>query len=327
MVLWHILQHMRRLISRRLLVLASVLLIATTAFAEPYDMIVVGDNVGGCFLLAFSITRAEWLPRWTEQPTNIRTVAAAPGERVYAAVAGPRIEIVELKANQSRIPFFSGADGYAAVSMAIDSTRNIYVLAQTGVNAAIVSISSSGALTAIHPLDFAMEFNEDAFDLAADQCTVAIGAGSAIRRFNVCTGTALPDLASIYATDLAFLPNGEVLVANDTGLHRYDSLGVLLGTIVLDDYPNTITLRNEGTRVLVETGCESGRLQNVDLNTGAAAEAGITDVTQPRVILVPDGWTAAFGASASLAPIPTLSTWITIVFATLLALTALHRMS
>ncbi|MDP9191745.1 MAG: hypothetical protein M3P06_08580 [Acidobacteriota bacterium] len=311
----------------RFLILAIVLLVAAPVLAAPYDMVAVGNNVGGCFFLPFSITRIEWLNHWTEEPTNIHTVAAAPGGRVYAAVAGPRIEIVELKADQSRTAFFSGADGYKAASLAVDSALNIHVLAQTGATAAIISISSSGALTAIHPLGFEIDDRDDAFDLAADQCTVVIGAGSAIRRFNVCTGTALPDLASIYATDLAFLPSGEVLVANDTGLHRYDSLSVLLGTIVLDDYPNTITLRNEGTRVLVETGCESGRLHNVDLNTGAIADAGGTFVTQPRVILVPDGWTAAFGAPASHAPVPTLSTWITIAFATLLALTALHRMS
>jgi hypothetical protein len=310
---------------RRLVILALVLLIAVPCFAAPYDRVIVGNSVFGCHILPFISPRIEWHPFWADDPTDIFTVAAAPGERVLAALSGARIEIVELKADQSRTPFFSGADGYYAASLAVASSGDVHVLAW-GPNAAIISISPSGALVATHSLGFALEPYEYAFDLASDQCTTAIGAGGVIHRFNVCTGTALPDLVSTYAVDLAFLPDGDVLASSDLGLRRYDSSGVLVNTIDVDDYPGTIALRSQGNSAIVETGCESGQLVHVDLITEATSDAGTTEVTQARAILLSDGWTAALGP-ASLERVPTLSNTIAIVFAALLALAALRRMS
>ena len=314
---------------RRLAVLALVLLIAIPAFSTPYDMVIVGDVVGGCGILSFSWPQIEWYPFWWESDTDIYTVAAAPGERVLAAVNGsPRIEIVELKADRSRTPFFSGADGYRAEALAVDSSGTVHVLARQGETGSVISIASDGTLVATHPLGFALRYQDDAFDLASDQCTVAIGANGAIRRFDVCTGSALPDLVSGSASDLAFLPNGDVLATSDLNLRRYDSSGVLLRTIVLGDSPNTIALRNHGNVALVLMGCDSGQLADVDLTTGAVSNRPYwgTSVTQARAILVSDGWTAAFGPAA-LQPVPTLSDAISIAFAAFLAIFALRRQS
>lgn len=317
---------MHPFVSRRL-VLFVVVLWAVPVFAAPYDMVIVGDNVGGCYILSFSSHRIEWLPFWGNDPTDIFTVAAAPGDRVYAALFGPRIEIVELKADQSRTPFFSGADGYSPNSLAVDSSGNVHVLARQGGNGAIISISSGGALVATHSLGFALDPYEYAFDLASDQCTAAMSAGGVIRRFDVCTGTALPDLVNEYAADLAFLPNGDVLTGWELTLRRYNSSGVLLGTIDLPDYPNAIALRGHGNRALVQVGCESGQLVDVDLITGETWDQGEpTGVTQARAILLSDGWTAALGPAA-LTPVPTLSTSIAIAFAAILAIFALRRLS
>ena len=317
--------------SLRLVIPAILLWIAAPVLAAPYDMIVVGDRLAACILLPIGTSRIEWQPFWSDEPTDIYTVAPAPGERVFASVfvshITPRIEIVELKADRSRTPFFSGANGYWANSLAVDSSGNVHVLAQQGMNAAILSISSSGSLLATHSLGLTPNPFEYAFDLASDQCTAAIGTGGVIRRFDVCTGTALPDLTDDSATDLAFLPNGDVLTVSDTGLHRYDPAGVLLRTIELDDYPSAIALRGFGNRARVQMGwCDSGQLVDVDLITGATSEPDYTDVTHARALLVSDGWTAALGPAA-LAPVPTLSNSIAIVFAAILAIFALRRLS
>ena len=312
--------------SGRLAILALVLTIAAPVFAVPYDRVIVGDRLVGCMFLPISSPRIEWFPFWASEPTDLFTVAAAPGERVYAALSGPGIEIVELKADQSRTPFFSGADGYDAASLAVASSGEVHVLARGGANAAIISLSSSGALVATHSLSFPIQTYEYAFDLASDQCTTAIGAGGVIHRFDVCTGTALPDLVSAHAEDLAFLPNGDVLTSSTLDLRRYDSSGVLVNTIDTDEWPGAIALRGQGNRAIVGTGCDSGRLVAVDLVTGATSDAGSTDVTQARAILLSDGWTAALGPAA-LQPVPTLSNTMAIVFAAFLAFVALRRMS
>lgn len=302
------------------------LLIAIPTAAAPYDMILVGDNVGGCFILSFSSPRAEWHPYWSEDPTDVHAVAAAPFERVFAAVRGPRIEIVELHADQSRTPFFSGFEGVVtAKQLVVDESGDVYVLTQA-TNPTIVALSSEGNLTATHPLPFTMQFWENGFDLAADQCTAFIGANGVIRRFNVCTGTPLPDFANVSVTDLAVLPDGGLLVSTaDTELRRYDASGVLTDTIELEDGVNAFALRRGGFGALLQMGCDSGELRDVNLLTGESFRLDEnTFVTQARSILVADSWTAAIGATTP--EVPTLATWMLMAMAGLLATFALTRL-
>jgi hypothetical protein len=74
----------------------------------------------------------------------------------------------------------------------------------------------------------------DWIDLAADQCTMFYtDEGPIIRRFNVCTNTALADFVNVpggafYA--LRILPGGDVLVASAATIRRFNSSGTQVDT-------------------------------------------------------------------------------------------------
>lgn len=298
------------------------LLCAIPVFAAPYDLILAGDSVGGCYILSFSSPAAEWHPYWTDFRTDIYTVAAAPNDRVFAIVRG---QIVELHADRSRTPFFSGFEGVFVRQLVVDESGDVYALTQQGLNTAIAAISAEGNLTATYPLPFSGQLFWSAFDLAADQCTAFIGLDSVIHRFNVCTGTPLPDFANTYASDLAVLPDGGLLVAYLYELRRYDAAGVLTNTIRLEDDVNAFTLRRGGDGALLQMGCDSGELRDVNLLTGESFRLHQwPTVTQARGILVSDNWTAAIGAST--AEVPTLATWMLIAMGALLSALAIMRL-
>lgn len=73
-------------------------------------------------------------------------------------------------------------------------------------------------------------------DLAADDCTLFYtSVGPNVKRFNVCTGVQLPDfnttaLPGSFTHDLRVLPDGGVLVANDTVITRLDASGAVVRT-------------------------------------------------------------------------------------------------
>ncbi|HYC59863.1 MAG TPA: hypothetical protein VEK79_09885 [Thermoanaerobaculia bacterium] len=310
----------------RLLLIAIVFVSAVPMMAAPYDLVLVGDHIGACFFLPFSSPRIEWHPSWAEDPTNIYAAAAAPGGRVFAGLSAPRVEIVELRADQSRTPFFSGLDGVASAgSLVVDRSGNVYVLTRQAGNESIVAISSTGALVATYPLTFDVEPWEHGFDLAEDQCTAFIGENGAIHRFNVCTGTPLSDFATTPVTDLAVLPDGGVLAGFNFELRRYSAAGTLTSTTNLDDSVNAIGLRNGGQAALLQMGCDSGELRDVNLVDGTSIRRGEgTFVTQARDVLPGDGWTAAIGAAT--AAVPTLEVWMAVALGLLLVLTALRRL-
>ncbi|HEY6065977.1 MAG TPA: hypothetical protein VIY96_07455, partial [Thermoanaerobaculia bacterium] len=69
----------------------------------------------------------------------------------------------------------------------------------------------------------------DWIDLAADQCTMFYtDEGPIIRRFNVCTNTALADFVNVSGGNfyaLRILPNGDILVAAQQSVRRFNSAG------------------------------------------------------------------------------------------------------
>jgi streptogramin lyase len=73
-------------------------------------------------------------------------------------------------------------------------------------------------------------------DLAADDCTLFYTSiGPNIKRFDVCTGVQLSDfntaaLPGAFTHDLRVLPDGGVLVANETVIARLDATGALVQT-------------------------------------------------------------------------------------------------
>lgn len=171
-------------------------------------------------------------------------------------------------------PFGSGFS--SPESCVVDSSGNIF-FGQAG-SAQIKKLNSTGGLVT----DFTVAVGPrgtDWIDLAADQCTMHYTSeGTAIKQFNVCTNTQLPDFATGLAGGACYAhrirPNGEVLVACTTTVHRLSAAGA-----VLQSYPTSaftpaenfvfaLNLDPDGTTFWTG-GISSGRVYRVNIATGA----------------------------------------------------------
>jgi hypothetical protein len=108
--------------------------------------------------------------------------------------------------------------------IAVDAAGNIYVTR----GASVHRLNPANVYDAEYVLPVTSRMR---IDLGRDQCTLYVAEldGHRIRRHNVCTDTALPDLAAVTesAYDLRVLSNGSVLVALDTGITLFSSTGVV----------------------------------------------------------------------------------------------------
>ncbi len=122
-----------------------------------------------------------------------------------------------------------GATSHAE-SIVFDHAGNFYVGSPDGQK--LLKYSSTNVLqTVFSPNVESGARGIDWIDLAPDQCTIFYTSeGVAIRRFNVCTNSQLPDFVgglseSGAAYGLKLLPDGSVLLADLDEVIRFDSLG------------------------------------------------------------------------------------------------------
>lgn len=120
----------------------------------------------------------------------------------------------------------------------------------------------------------------DWIDLAGDQCTIYYTSeDTSVRRYNVCTRTALPVFANgltpPYCYALRLRPNREVMVACQDAVHRLSPQGVNLRTYPRADIGETdpsglfaMNLDPDGTSFWT-AGALSGNVYHVDIESGA----------------------------------------------------------
>lgn len=97
----------------------------------------------------------------------------------------------------------------------------MYVLARSGVKHGAVRVRCERQLHR-HPSHAGRRVDRP----GADQCTFWIAGDGAIRRYDVCTGTPLPDFRIGSAGAVRVLPDGGALVL-DGGVRRYSAAGTL----------------------------------------------------------------------------------------------------
>jgi hypothetical protein len=120
----------------------------------------------------------------------------------------------------------------------------------------------------------------DWIDLAGDQCTIYYTSeDTSVRRYNVCTHTALPvfatGLTGPYCYALRLRPNRELMVACQEAVHRLSAQGVNLHTYPRADIGEidanglfAMNLDPDGTSFWT-AGFSSGNVFHVDIESGA----------------------------------------------------------
>jgi hypothetical protein len=283
------------------LALLSVLF-ASGALAQDYDVAVSGYNWLCAIDPPFVRDGVEFSPGGAvEENTSVRSIAAAGNGRILAAIAGTDVEIVELRSDLTRRPFFAGVSGSVARLLVADAAGTVYVIATTGNVPSLLEISPAGALVSNQPFPYLPR----SIDLAADQCTLFAATGSnAILRYDVCTRTPLSSFVSLpfgsTSQSLRILPDGGLLVAANDDILRYDAAGTVVRTYDLGNYePGALALGNGGSTILTGANCEAIVFE-IDLATGAILrEIPQQFVDRTGTIVARGGFTAAIGALAA----------------------------
>jgi outer membrane protein assembly factor BamB len=270
--------------------MTAFITVAAHAAFQPGDVLVTGSTVTGPFafvghIVQFDATGGSRQDLRSDADKSYGKIVLAPNGNAYVTTG---FAIDEFAPDGSLVREF-GASVLGPVGLTRNAAGMLY--AGTHQQSAILQIDpSTGAVVQTFPITDPGGI--DALDLAADQCTVVYARPFEIGRFNVCTGSPLPALASLTATDLRFLPDGSVLVATGQG-------GTLLhlspGGATLRDYgipAQVIALDPSGTSVWIHN---VNGLQKVDLVSGAIVTGpvvtnigrdGLTVVGEPRAALV-----------------------------------------
>jgi hypothetical protein len=316
------------------------LALAVRLDAQAWEYVIGGDSNPCLYILACTQPVIEWHPNGPVQyGVAGNDLVPGPGAHLYTVERGPTVRLVEVTRNGPNRLIYARSD-QNDISVVVDRSGTFYVLTSgAGPVYRILTIGSNGALLDEQVLPFSAG---GPIDLAADQCTLFLpDVGGVIHRFNVCTGTALPDFGVIpNAQDLHILPDGGVIAAVGETIATYAPNGTLRRTytvpVQFGGGPTALGLERTGT-VLVAIGEEGyGRVYRLELTSGAFTPL-FTDEEEGSIIngpesIVPfDGWTAAIGplvpaAGNPTAPVPTASEWALIALGAVLAGVALRRL-
>ncbi|HYR28532.1 MAG TPA: hypothetical protein VEU30_08705 [Thermoanaerobaculia bacterium] len=285
---------------------SPALLLLTLVLGAPsargYEYVAAGSEQAGNSPLPIS---GPDLVLWHPDDGEIRFIqglAPAPtGEILAAPGREQHSQAIVLRLDGSSTIVFAGVPDYRAVALIADRAGNIFILADGPSQQFVLDAGAGGTLRAIHPLPALSELEK--IDLAADQCTLFLGAPNVISRFNVCTGTPLPDFLISLDTiaDFRILPEGGVLAAvwraGPDALLRYDASGALTRTYPVPAgfaFPHGIALEGTGNVALVTT-IDPGERFRLDLESGAWTDVGFFGLHNLRAIVSGNPYTAALG--------------------------------
>lgn len=134
--------------------------------------------------------------------------------------------IVKFDTSGTRVGTFGSGYNCAPESIVLNAAGDLYV-GQADCSRDVVRLSSTGSLIGTHDVPTERR-GSDWVDLSVDQCTLYYTSeGTRIKRFDVCTNTAKPDLTTLLteAYALRILPGDTaVLVADTTTIKMVDGI-------------------------------------------------------------------------------------------------------
>jgi hypothetical protein len=290
--------------------------------AQPFDVAATGSDSGCIIVLPFDGPSLQFLgsPRDNDPPFVMYLGPA--GEGRVLGLQRPRSSIVEVRPDGTRTPFFAGIDGTDGHRFVVDAAQNIYIATEDG---QLFAIRPDGTIRA----DFALGIVT--MDLAADQCTLFYATpDGTVRRFNVCTGTALSDFVAAAVTrEIRLLPDGGLLrLGSDAEVVRYDAAGNPVRTYPIPQEASALALGRAGRTMFVGDECNSGTVREYNLDTGSLLRTFDFGFSFISSLVAYNSFTAALGptAAAHVAAVPSLSGVALVLLGALLALIAFRRL-
>jgi hypothetical protein len=313
------------------------LFLTVSASAQQWEW-VIGGVANPCLTtLPCGTSKLEWHPNGPSENGAATLELAPAGAGVVYGLGTSGTQLFDVRRNQADRLIFS-ASGQTAHALVVSASGTTYVTTSSvGFVNRVLAIGANGTLLATYVLPFPATA---AIDLASDQCTLFYSdADGVIHRFNVCTGTSLPDFASGPALldDLHILPDGGVIVSMDDVITTFAPNGSVVRTYTIPNLgdggiigDSAVVLERAGT-VLVTLGWEGeGLVYRLDLTTGSFTPLTPGTINSPRAIVALDGWTAALGPLLSAVspgvPVPATSTFALFTLAAVLVLVAIRRL-
>jgi hypothetical protein len=312
----------------RSLGIGFLLLAATGVFAQqplpPYEHVVAGLSFfGGCEIVIVPIIQRtlEWTgANASYGESDVLIVAPALGGRIFAVLANGGLAEIRPDGSRTALTAPAALAGREPLAMVVDRNGAIYVLTRFDLlQDAIMAFNPDGSLRATHPLGGRYASNgSTVIDLAADQCTLFLLSGGVVRRFNVCTGTFLPDFATVpmAAYAVRVLPDGGILLSyrrsatgndlEDFELRQYDASGAMVRAYPLNGAATALILSDGGSRAVYNNNgldvCPHG-LSTLDLRSGAVVTSPL-NTYRPLSLVTYFGWTAALGSHHGATDVP-----------------------
>lgn len=266
---------------------------------QPFRAALSGLRVNDCGLGTVILDHTvEWLdPTRRETNSDIRSIASDGNDHVFGLV-GSGLTIMRLQPDGTRTPFYQDLTA-SAEPFAVGGDGRVFVPIQVSGSFFLAVISPAGVREATYPLPIAV-YSPHYTAVASDNCTLFYGqaADSAIRRFNACTGTPLPDLVvSGPVMDVDPLANGQILVAEGLNANLYAANGGFIRTVASlpaqgsDDYlgqVGQIAVDRIMRDVWISTlDCEKeGVLLRVQFNSGAEMSRTAVEVNVPNALVL-----------------------------------------
>lgn len=257
--------------------------------------------------------------------SDIEFLAPRGGGRVLGLVNNlPGVSVVEVRPDLTTAPVVAALAGHFAEMLVADASGNLYIGGREFMGGRLLAVRADGTLRADFP------FSATSIDLAADQCTLFYTPETGgVSRFDVCTGSPLPDFVTGGGTFVKILPDGGVLTASSdwTQIVRYDAAGALVRTYDIE-FVKVLALGRGGTTFFAATPCDP-TVREYDLATGSQLRSITADMDDVRSLVAYNGWTASLGpfaAAHAAAAVPAISTSMLLVLGALLALIAFRRL-
>lgn len=301
---------------------------------------VAAGSRGSCVIVTPTVEPVlEWVGEdpETEVDSPVRTLAAGPDGPLGIIHPSNLTQIARIRRGlpPEVLATLSNDGTVQALSVAADG-RMFVLIVSTNQGNVMQTYDRTGALLGSQNIGGdpnGERFRGTSLDLAADQCTLFFVENyQVIRRLNACTGTFLPDFATLAAVDVRILPDGGVLVARgDHLVRRLNAAGTIVRSYSVPGAHEAAGLARNGQAAWVADAiCSTGmaRARLFDLVTGEVLfEAPLQFDFEDRTSIVAlDAWTAALGATAG-ANVPTLAETTLALLAALLAVAAVWKLN
>ena len=314
---------------------AAILLAFAGTQTPPYEVAVAGEFRCPSGPIAVYTTAVEWMGgagAW-RGGARVSIIAAAPDGLIYGIAAPGRI--VRLS-ERGDVPLGELPQGHRGYALTVSANGTIYVLVSIpGSSDAIDVFDPDGTFRRTRSLGLQWYAEGGVLDLAADQCTLYVGGyGASVRRFDVCSGTLLPQQQpqEFYVFAMRVLPDGGLLIWGENGLERLDREGASVRTYKSPPTwrfgVSAIGLADGGrTAWAVGGGCGDGTIDKIDLETGDWVQSYWHEQDRTTSVVPWRPWTAAIGnAVFQPAQVPTASVPALLALFVLVAFAAARRL-